>query len=283
MRTWHKSLIGVGLGVVLGPAVLSVTVTQTRAQPPSRVEVKEPIATRWTVSPAVGPRHETQEGALPEELELLRIQVEMEGNQLHFAESRLEQAKRWESRAKELASHGDVPMEQLMVAQDGALMRQSDVVAQKAALRVAELRLLEAQRGISCERPLSSRSEQRLADVERRLAAMEQTVRDLRQEVLQVRDNGMGIAPDLLPRVFDLFQQGEGPGDQACGGLGIGLALVKSLVELHGGNVSAFSAGPGTGSQFVVRLLDCAPNVQEGRALCRPENGASLAATGRYQ
>ena len=45
--------------------------------------------------------------------------------------------------------------------------------------------------------------------------------------------------------------------------------------------VSAFSCGPGTGSQFVVRLLDCAPNVQEGRALSRPENGASLAATGR--
>ena len=84
--------------------------------------------------------------------------------------------------------------------------------------------------------------------------------------VLQVRDNGMGIAPDLLPRVFDLFQQGDGPGDQACGGLGIGLALVKSLVELHGGSVSAFSGGPGTGSQFAVRLLDCAPNVQEGRA-----------------
>jgi signal transduction histidine kinase len=101
------------------------------------------------------------------------------------------------------------------------------------------------------------------------------------QVVLQVRDNGMGIAPDLLPRIFDLFQQGDEPRDQASCGLGIGLALVKSLVELHGGNVSAFSCGPGTGSQFVVRLLDCAPNVQEGRALCRPENGASLAATGR--
>jgi signal transduction histidine kinase len=79
--------------------------------------------------------------------------------------------------------------------------------------------------------------------------------------VLKVRDNGMGIAPDLLPRVFDLFQQGDGPGDRACGGLGIGLALVKSLVELHGGNASASSDGPGRGSQFVVRLLDCAPNV----------------------
>ena len=187
MRTWQKSLIGVGLGVVLGPAVLSIPVTPTLAQPPSRVEVKEPVATKGTVSPAVGPRRETQVGALPEELELLRIQVEMEGDQLHLAESRLEQAKRWESRARELADYGDVPMEQLMVAQDGALMRQSDVVAQKAALRVAELRLLQAQRGISCERPLSSPSEQRLADVERRLAAMEQAVRGLRQEAEHVR------------------------------------------------------------------------------------------------
>jgi signal transduction histidine kinase len=100
--------------------------------------------------------------------------------------------------------------------------------------------------------------------------------------VLQVRDNGMGIEPDLLPRVFDLFQQGDGPGNQTCGGLGIGLALVKSLVELHGGNVSAFSGGAGTGSKFVVRLLDCAPNVEKGRALCRPETGASLVVTGRY-
>ncbi len=84
--------------------------------------------------------------------------------------------------------------------------------------------------------------------------------------VLRVRDNGMGIAPDLLPRIFELCQQGD-VRDQACGGLGIGLALVKSLVELHGGNVSAFSSGAGMGSQFVVRLLDCAPNVQEGREI----------------
>ena len=150
--------------------------------------VKEPVAIQRTVSPAVGPTRETQVGALPEELELLRIQVETERDQLHLAESRLEQAKRWESRAKEFAPYGDVTMEQFMVAQDGALMRQSDVVAlQKAALRVAELRLLQAQRGISCERPLSFPSERRLADVERRLAAMEQTVRDLRQDAEHVR------------------------------------------------------------------------------------------------
>jgi hypothetical protein len=121
----------------------------------------------------------------------------MERDQLHLAESRLEQAKRWESRARELAQYGDVPMEQLMLAQDGALMKQSDVVAQKAALKVAELRLLEAQRGISCERPLSFPSEHRLADVERRLAAMEQAVRDLRQETEHVRlDRPITISSD---------------------------------------------------------------------------------------
>ncbi len=187
MRTWHKSLIGVGLGAVLGPAVLSVPLTPTRAQPPGRVEVKEPTATRGAVSSTAGRGCEPQVGALPEELELLRLQVEMEGDQLHLAESRLEQAKSWESLAKELVQHGRVPMEQLWVAQDGALMRQSDVVAQKAALRVAELRLMEAQRGISCERSLSSPSEHRLADLERRLAAMEQAVRGLRQEAEHVR------------------------------------------------------------------------------------------------
>jgi signal transduction histidine kinase len=78
------------------------------------------------------------------------------------------------------------------------------------------------------------------------------------QIVLRVRDNGRGIDPDLLPRVFDRFYQVSGPGRQATGGLGIGLALVKSLVELHGGSVAACSDGPGTGCEFVVRLPACA-------------------------
>jgi signal transduction histidine kinase len=78
------------------------------------------------------------------------------------------------------------------------------------------------------------------------------------QVVLRVRDNGRGIAPDLLPRVFGLFHQIPGPAAPGTGGLGIGLALVKSLVELHGGSVTAHSDGPGTGSEFVVRLPACA-------------------------
>ena len=74
------------------------------------------------------------------------------------------------------------------------------------------------------------------------------------QVVLRVRDDGRGIAPNLLPRVFDLFAQGHDFGGQRSGGLGLGLALVKSLVELHGGRVEAFSDGPGCGAEFVVRL-----------------------------
>jgi signal transduction histidine kinase len=74
------------------------------------------------------------------------------------------------------------------------------------------------------------------------------------QVVLRVRDNGRGIAPELLPRVFDPFWQGPGRGEKGARGLGLGLALVKSLVELHGGSISARSEGPGTGAEFIVRL-----------------------------
>jgi len=72
--------------------------------------------------------------------------------------------------------------------------------------------------------------------------------------VLQVRDNGIGIAPDLLPVVFDLFTQGQRTPDRAQGGLGLGLALVKKVVELHAGTVEAHSAGAGQGSTFIIRL-----------------------------
>ena len=72
--------------------------------------------------------------------------------------------------------------------------------------------------------------------------------------VIRVRDDGEGIAPELLERVFELFVQGKRTFDRSAGGLGIGLALVRSLVGLHGGTVSASSPGPGLGSELVVRL-----------------------------
>jgi CheY-like chemotaxis protein len=74
------------------------------------------------------------------------------------------------------------------------------------------------------------------------------------QALVRVRDTGLGISADLLPRVFDLFTQGDRSLDRSEGGLGIGLALVRRLVEMHGGSVAAHSAGPGCGSEFVVRL-----------------------------
>ena len=72
--------------------------------------------------------------------------------------------------------------------------------------------------------------------------------------VIEVMDNGLGIAPDLLPRIFDIFVQGEGSLDRAQGGLGAGLAIVKRLIEQHGGTVTARSPGVGQGSTFEIRL-----------------------------
>jgi signal transduction histidine kinase len=74
------------------------------------------------------------------------------------------------------------------------------------------------------------------------------------EAVVRVRDDGIGISADLLPRIFELFAQGEQGLDRSGAGLGIGLTLVRSLVEMHGGRVEARSEGPGEGSEFEVRL-----------------------------
>ena len=72
--------------------------------------------------------------------------------------------------------------------------------------------------------------------------------------VVCLRDNGIGIGPELLPRIFDLFQQGRRGAERSGGGLGIGLSLVRNLVGLHGGRVAARSDGPGRGSEFEIRF-----------------------------
>jgi signal transduction histidine kinase len=93
--------------------------------------------------------------------------------------------------------------------------------------------------------------------------------------VIEVSDNGIGIAPDSLPAVFDMFTQLRGTGDRASG-LGIGLALTKGLVELHGGSIGARSDGAGHGSAFTVRLPRGATHAKTAAA----EDGAQARATG---
>jgi signal transduction histidine kinase len=77
--------------------------------------------------------------------------------------------------------------------------------------------------------------------------------RDGDDALISVRDNGIGIAPDKLPRIFDMFMQADST-PVAGGGLGIGLTLSRSLVERHGGRLTAHSAGPGQGAEFRIRL-----------------------------
>jgi CheY-like chemotaxis protein/two-component sensor histidine kinase len=78
--------------------------------------------------------------------------------------------------------------------------------------------------------------------------------RDGEEAVVTVRDNGRGIDPTLLPHIFEMFMQEQQNLGRPQGGLGLGLAIVRSIVQLHGGTVSASSAGPGLGSEFTVRL-----------------------------
>jgi CheY-like chemotaxis protein len=87
--------------------------------------------------------------------------------------------------------------------------------------------------------------------------------------VLRIRDSGIGISPEMLPCVFDLFAQADHSLDRAQGGLGIGLTLIKGLVEMHGGRVQARRDGPGKGSEFEVRLPALPKSYQPTRAIGR--------------
>ena len=71
---------------------------------------------------------------------------------------------------------------------------------------------------------------------------------------IRVHDTGIGIEPELLPHVFERFRQGDARSAGTKGGLGLGLAIVRKIVELHGGTVEAESAGPGQGASFIITL-----------------------------
>ncbi|RYD82774.1 MAG: response regulator, partial [Verrucomicrobiaceae bacterium] len=83
--------------------------------------------------------------------------------------------------------------------------------------------------------------------------------REMQEVVIEVRDNGLGIAPSRIPEMFELFAQGERSIARSEGGLGIGLTVVKKLVEMHNGEVTAHSSGDSTGSTFTVRLPTVEP------------------------
>ncbi|MBD8656330.1 response regulator [Oxalobacteraceae sp. CFBP 13730] len=91
---------------------------------------------------------------------------------------------------------------------------------------------------------------------------------------IDVLDNGIGMAPELVARAFELFTQAERSSDRSSGGLGLGLALVKSLIELHGGDVACDSAGPGQGSRFSV----CLPLLPAAAAAPMPDAQAQAQA-----
>ena len=100
---------------------------------------------------------------------------------------------------------------------------------------------------------------------------------DRQQAVVTIRDSGVGIEPEVLSRLFDVFVQADQSLERSRGGLGLGLAVVKGLVELHGGEVGAASEGPGRGAEFTVRLpLEHEPAALAQASRTPPPAGESL-------
>jgi signal transduction histidine kinase/ActR/RegA family two-component response regulator len=97
--------------------------------------------------------------------------------------------------------------------------------------------------------------------------------KDADDVLLRVADNGKGISPEMLTRIFDLFMQGDTTIDRAEGGMGVGLTLVRKLVHLHRGTVRAHSRGPDSGSEFVVRLPLAAPATNGKNAARKAQTG----------
>jgi PAS domain S-box-containing protein len=102
-------------------------------------------------------------------------------------------------------------------------------------------------------------------------------IREGQDGVVRVSDTGIGIAPEMLPRVFELFAQAQQPTDRSVGGLGIGLAVSRHLVEMHGGTITAVSEGHGRGAQFTVRLpVEMAGPPGPAPAVLSPDRSRSI-------
>ena len=100
------------------------------------------------------------------------------------------------------------------------------------------------------------------------------------EAVVRIRDTGIGIAPDVLPRVFDMFHQAEPVLERSTGGLGIGLTLARRLVEMHEGQIDIRSPGPGQGTEVEIRLPITAVPAATARARPNrrlPRRGAAFA------
>ena len=125
--------------------------------------------------------------------------------------------------------------------------------------RVLACRSLLSQFGWKQTRPEWSRSWSTCSTMRRNTPTSGGLVRmtvdqEAGEAVIRVRDNGVGIAPEMLPLIFELFTQVDGSLGRSYGGLGIGLALARNLVEMHEGRLQAFSAGLGKGCEFTIKL-----------------------------
>ncbi|MBX3469014.1 MAG: PAS domain-containing protein [Planctomycetes bacterium] len=215
---------------------------------------------------------------------------------LHLLELRGATSKEWsvvERQARHLAQLVDDLLDVARVARGKLELRRGDVDALSALARALEIAgpLLEQRRHtVQVDLPAPplrvTGDETRLAQVFANLLTnaakytpegghvVVRAARDGGEVVVTVQDDGAGIAPELLPRIFDLFVQGPRALDRREGGLGLGLALVRNIVALHGGTVEARSDGPGRGSAFTVRLPlaeGAAPAAVPAPAAARPD------------